>query len=127
MIETISLSYPASYHDKKVFLMEYKKIEQQLEQSFILGDKAYIGLRKQQVEVPIKRNQEPYKNNKEASKQSNHWMNKHRVKIEHVFAEMKSFRILKQLHYYSLEKINRIFYAVGVICNLRKFVKMNEK
>ncbi len=57
MIETISSSYPASYHDKKVFLMEYKKIEQQLEQSFILGDKAYIGLRKQQVEVPIKRNQ----------------------------------------------------------------------
>ena len=25
MIETISSSYPASYHDKKVFLMEYKK------------------------------------------------------------------------------------------------------
>ena len=51
-IKDISRGYEASIHDKKVFLTEYKEIKQRLcQELIILGDKAYVGLEKENVQT----------------------------------------------------------------------------
>ena len=41
-----------------------------------------------------------------------------RIKVEHVFAFMKIFRILQRLNYYSTQKIEILFKAIANIYNL---------
>ena len=61
----VSKGYEASIHDKKIFLKEYKDIKDKLDQELeILGDKAYVGLGKENVKTSMKRNEIRYKKDK---------------------------------------------------------------
>ncbi len=117
----VSKGYEASIHDKKIFLKEYKDIKDKLDQELeILGDKAYVGLGKENVKTSMKRNEIRYKNDKTKGKEKNKDLNKKRVKIEHIFANIKNYRILRYGNYYSFDKINTIFKAICQIKMLEK-------
>lgn len=61
-IKSISKSYDSSIHDKKVFLSEYEELKKKINKTLsILGDKAYVGLEKEQVITSSKRNEKRYK------------------------------------------------------------------
>ena len=117
----VSKGYEASIHDKKIFLKEYKDIKDKLDQELeILGDKAYVGLGKENVKTSMKRNEIRYKKDKIKGKEKNKALNKKRVKIEHIFANIKNYRILRYGNYYSFDKINTIFKAICQIKMLEK-------
>ena len=120
-IVEVSRGYEASIHDKKVFEQEYKEIKDKINQNLeILGDKAYVGLEEENVKTSSKRNELKYKNNKEKAKKNNKMLNSKRVKIEHIFAHIKNYRILRYGNYYAKNKINILFKA---ICNLHNMVQ----
>ena len=87
----------------------------------ILGDKGYAGLGKYQLTIPIKRNKREYKKDKTLAKTNNQLISRKRIKIEHVFAYMKNFRILQRLNYYKMNKIELFFQSIANIYNLSKF------
>lgn len=69
MIEHINKSYNSSIHDKKLFITEYKELTKRINNNVnILGDKGYSGLNEYKVSIPRKRNELPYKKNKELTK-----------------------------------------------------------
>ena len=120
-IETVSNPYPASFHDKRIFLKEWKNINHRINNKLrIIGDKAYIGLKNYNLSVPIKKNELPYKNNKEKTKQDNKSLSSKRIKIEHVFAYIKKYRILNFNFYYEIQKLELFFKAVANLFNLSK-------
>ena len=87
----------------------------------ILGDKGYAGLGEYQLSIPIKRNEREYKKDKTLAKMNNQLISRKRIKIEHVFAYMKNFRILQRLNYYKMNKIELFFQSIAHIYNLSKF------
>lgn len=87
----------------------------------ILGDKSYVGLEEENVKTSSKRNELKYKTNKEKAKENNKLLNSKRVKIEHIFAHIKNYRILRYGNYYTNKKINILFKA---ICNLQTIVQI---
>lgn len=120
-INSISQSYEASIHDKKVFLSEYEELKEKINKTLsILGDKAYVGLEKKQVITSSKRNDKRYKLDKIKGKEDNKKLNQKRVKIEHIFANMKNYRILRYGNNYGIKKLEILFRAIGTIYNLSK-------
>ena len=123
-IKEISRGYEASIHDKKVFIKEYEEIKNRINQELeILGDKAYVGLEKEKVKTSSKINEIRYKKDKIKGKEDNKLLNKKRVKIEHIFANIKNYRIFLYGNYYAKDKLNSLFKAVCVIYNLSKIEK----
>lgn len=119
IIQSVSSSYPGSIHDKKLFLSEYKNLTEKIDKNLsILGDKAYAGLNPYHLEIPIKRNELKYKKDKILSKTNNQSISSKRIKVEHVFAYMKHFRILQRLNHYKIDKIEIFFNAIARIYNL---------
>ena len=89
-IKHVSKSYSSSIHDKKLFLYEYKNLIKRIDNNLsIIGDKGYSGLKELKVEIPIKRNENKYKENKDLSKSENKALSSKRLKIEHVFSFIK--------------------------------------
>jgi len=120
-IKAVSKAYPSSIHDKKIFLSEYSNLTDKINRNLsILGDKAYVGLFQSNIEVPSKRNEFSYKKDKNKAKIENKNLSSKRIKIEHIFAKMKNFRILKRLNYYKIHKIEIFFNAIANIYNLSK-------
>ena len=121
IIKDISKAYPASIHDKKLFISEYQNLSHKIDKNLIiLGDKAYSGLGKYQLTIPTKRNELEYKKDKTFAKTKNQLISSKRIKIEHVFAYMKNFRILQRLNYYKTNKIELFFKSIANIDNLSK-------
>lgn len=89
----------------------------------ILGDKAYVGLDKENVKTSMKRNELRYKKNKSQGKEGNKNLNTKRVKIEHIFSNIKNYRILKYGNYYVKNKIDIIFRAICNLYNLNMLKK----
>ncbi len=117
IIKHVSKSYSSSIHDKKLFIAEYKDLIKKIDKNIsIFGVKGYSGLKELKVEIPIKRNEIKYKENKKLSSK--------RIKIEHVFAYIKSFRIMQRLNYYSKDKIDILFNSIANIYNLYQFIKI---
>ena len=125
LIEHVSKSYSSSIHDKKLFLYEYKDLINKINNNLnILGDKGYSGLREYKVDIPIKRNEIKYKENKDLVKSENKELSSKRIKVEHVFAYIKSYRIMQRLNYYTKDKIEILFNAMANIYNLSQFIKI---
>ena len=68
----------------------------------------------------IKRNEREYKKDKTLVKTNNQLISRKRIKIKHVFAYMKNFRILQRLNYYKMNKIELFFQSIANIYNLSK-------
>ncbi len=119
IIKHVSKSYSSSIHDKKLFIAEYKNLCAKIDNNLaILGDKGYSGLKELKVNIPIKRNELKYKENKDLVKSENKNLSVKRIKIEHVFAYIKSYRIMQRLNYYSKNKIEILFNSIVSIYNL---------
>ena len=124
-IKHVSKSYSSSIHDKKLFISEYKELMKMISNNIsIIGDKGYSGLKELKVEIPIKRNELKYKDNKDLSKANNKNLSSRRIKIEHVFAYIKSYRVMQRLNYYSKDKIDILFNAIANIYNLSQLIKI---
>ena len=83
MIKAVSKAYPSSIHDKKLFMKEYKNLTDKIDRNLtILGDKAYSGLSKYNLTIPIKRNELEYKKDKNSAKVNNKLISSKRIKIE---------------------------------------------
>ena len=125
MIEHVSKSYSSSIHDKKLFIKEYKSLMSKINKGLdILGDKGYSGLNEYKVNIPTKRNEVKYKENKNLSKSENKILSSKRIKVEHVFAYIKSYRIMQRLNYYTKDKIDILFNSIANIYNLYQFIKI---
>jgi hypothetical protein len=71
-IKHVSKSYSSSIHNKKLFINEYKNLCTKIDKNLgILGNKGYSGLKELKVEIPIKRNEIKYKENKDLVKTNN--------------------------------------------------------
>ena len=124
-IKHVSKSYSSSIHDKKLFIAEYKELIKRIDNNLnIFGDKGYSGLNELRVEIPIKRNEIKYKENKDLSKSNNKSLSGKRIKIEHVFAYIKSYRIMQRLNYYSKQRIEILFNSIVNIYNLQQLFKI---
>ncbi len=118
MIHHVSSIHDASEHDKNIFEQEWQDVSQKIQTSLpILADKAYVGLTHFNVTTPVKRNDKPYKKDNKVSSSK-------RIKVEHVFASLKSWRILKQLHFYDRKMIGMIFQGLVNIYNLNQLMKL---
>ena len=125
LIQHVSKSYASSIHDKNLFLKEYNHLIDIIKSKIkILGDKGYSGLKDYDVEIPIKCNELIYKQDKLLSKVNNKSLSSKRIKIEHVFAYIKKFRIMQRLNYYSIDKIEILFHSIANIYNLQQFIKI---
>ena len=125
IIKHVSKSYSSSTHDKKLFIAEYKDLCTKINEKLtIIGDKGYSGLKELKLEIPIKRNEIKYKENKDLSKSNNKSLSGKRIKIEHVFAYIKSYRIMQRLNYYSKQRIEILFNSIVNIYNLQQLFKI---
>ena len=125
IIKHVSKSYSSSTHDKKLFIAEYKDLCTKINEKLtIIGDKGYSGLKELKLEIPIKRNEIKYKENKDLSKSNNKSLSNKRIKIEHVFAYIKSFRIMQRLNYYTKNKIEILFNSIANLYNLQQLFKI---
>ncbi len=88
----------------------------------VLADKAYAGgTREGEVLLrPIRRNEREWKVNPAAAKTRNAALSKRRVRIEHVFAQLKAWRIIH--HYYPMrpQTYATTFRAIAYIHNLNR-------
>ena len=115
-IISVSQGYESSLHDKKLFLIEYENIVNKLNKNLpILGDKTYVGLEYKQVLTSSKCNEKRYKLDPIQASINNKLLNKKRVKIEHIFAQMKNYRIIRQTNYYAKHKLDLIVKSIANI------------
>lgn len=119
-----SKCYDGSYHDKRIWNLEYPKIKSKLDK-VVLGDKGYAGGSGENTVLfrPVKRNENEYKNNKVKTKAYNRSLSKIRVRVEHAFARIKIFRILANLFPLKASRYGAIFKTVAIICNLKLILK----
>ena len=82
-----------------------------------------MGLEDFNVKTPSKRNEHRYKTNPEESKLQNKKLSTKRIKVEHVFAYIKTYRILQRANYYKTKTIEIFFKAIANIYNLDKILK----
>lgn len=107
----VSPAHPASAHNYRIFVREWHRLAQKLDRALpLLADKAYVGLHsltEGQIQVPLKRGTHrlapPTVEN----------LSSKRVRVEHVFARLKTFRVLTNSHFHH----DRIAEMATVILN----------
>jgi hypothetical protein len=109
-IMPVSGPYPASWHDKHIFVCTATSKATTLPEE-IIGDKAYLGLSKYGVRVPEKRNHVRYKKDPASAKSANKKLNRQRVVVEHTFASIKRNKIFYTGFYFNREMLFRFFYS----------------
>jgi hypothetical protein len=93
VISSVSPAYPGSVHDKTIWNSEFGNLPHG---TTVLADKAYAGATGEGSVLfrPVRRNEQAWKNDPFAAKASNAVLSKRRVRIEHVFAQLKTWRII---------------------------------
>jgi hypothetical protein len=81
-------------------------------------------LKELRAEIPIKRNEIKYKENKDLVKSNNKSLSSKRIKIEHIFSFIKSYRIMQRLNYYKKDKIEILFNFIVNLYNLHQLFKI---
>ncbi len=117
-IVDVSKAYSGAVHDKVIWNRESGRVRASLDRP-TLGDKAYAGGEGEGTILfrPIKRNETAYKADVDGCKTANRQLSKVRVKVEHVFARLKTFRVLQGLFVFRPERYAMVFHAVAVIYN----------
>lgn len=121
MIHAVSKKYLGSIHDKKIWETENYQIP---EDAVMLADKAYVGINNERLVSPIRRSDTVFKNNHVASLEFNRNLSKKRIKIEHVFAQLKTWRIIHHYFPSNPERYSTVFTAIAVIHN---FIVANNR
>lgn len=115
----VSKTYPGSAHDKTIWNKESSGISD-LMNHLILADKAYAGAIDEGKSLvrPFKRCENAYKKDPLCAKSFNRNLSKVRVKVERVFARLKSWRALQGLFAFHAKRYAEIVKAVSVLHNL---------
>jgi hypothetical protein len=95
----------------------------------VLADKAYAGGNGegQHLLRPIKHNETAYKAKPDESREFNRKLSKLRVRIEHVFARLKTWRILSGLFQYKWQRLSEFVRVIAVIHNLNREFTQNAQ
>jgi Transposase DDE domain. len=99
LIHAVSQTYVGSGHDKAVWNDEFHRLPVRCT---VIADKAYAGGlgEGERLFRPIRRNVTAWRNDPEGSRSFNAALSKRRVRIEHVFARLKTWRIIH--HFYPM-------------------------
>jgi hypothetical protein len=128
----VSGGYSGKIHDKTMWNKEFASLSKLLDRP-VLGDKAYAGAKGEPeakgkiVLRPIKRNEVNYKFDKESCKAFNRQLSQIRVGVEHVFAQLKAFKILRNLFPLQPKRYATCFKAVALVYNLNLQEKNTQK
>lgn len=119
-ITDVSDSYPGSMHDKRIWDAEASRLA--LVDAVVLGDKAYAGGRGEGVTLfrPTKRNESTYLADKGAAKLRNRGISRVRVRIEHVFARLKCWRVIAGIFPYHWSTLGVVVKSLAVLHNLAR-------
>ena len=119
-IVSVSVAFAGSVHDKRIWNEAYGATHATLKQ-VVLADKAYVGAKGegQLLLRPHRHSDAAYKADKDSAKTFNRALSKIRVKVEHVFAQMKHFRVLSNLFPFRPDRYGEVFRAVAVIHNFK--------
>ena len=128
----VSGGYSGKIHDKTMWNKEFASVAKLLDRP-VLGDKAYAGAKGEPeakgkiVLRPIKRNEVNYKLDKESCKAFNRQLSQIRVGVEHVFAQLKAFKILRNLFPLQPKRYATCFKAVAFVYNMNLQEKNTQK
>jgi len=116
-----SVGYAGSIHDKQIWNREFAGLEHLLGKP-ILGDKAYAGGAGEGSILfrPIKRNETAYKTEPIGAKAFNRELSRWRVTVEHVFAQLKNFRILRGIFPLQPKRYEQCFRMIALVYNLNR-------
>lgn len=119
-IVDVSDGYPGSVHDKRIWDAEAQRLA--LGDVVVLGDKAYAGGHGEGVTLfrPTKRNESAYYSDKRAAKERNRQISRVRVRIEHVFARLKCWRVIAGIFPYHWSKLGVVVKSLAVLHNLAR-------
>ena len=119
-ILAVSSSYPGKIHDKTIWNGEIGKIASILDRP-TLADKAYAGAKGENLVLfrPFKRNEKAYKANSKECKAFNLNLSRTRVTIEHVFAQLKTYRIIQDIFPLRPDKYATVVRAIALIHNVK--------
>jgi hypothetical protein len=120
MVLDVSAAYPGSVHDKAIWDRELPRVRPLLTCP-TLGDKAYAGGSGEWETLfrPVRRNETAWKRDNEASRSFNRRLSSVRVRVEHAFARIKSFRVLAGQFQLGVDRYACVFAAVAFVCNIR--------
>ena len=123
-IVAISRCYAGSVHDTKVWNREFKSTAP-LMTRIVLGDKGYAGAKgaNEILFAAIRHNELEYKNNYAQTKAYNRELSKIRVKVEHVFAQLKSNKIVSGIFPLKAKHYGMVMAALATIHNVKLQVK----
>lgn len=115
-IVSVSRAFAGSVHDTRIWNEVFGATKPD---RLVLADKGYVGARGEDEVLlrPYKRSDVAYKADKERAKAFNRSLSKVRVTVEHVFAQMKAFRVLSNLFPSHPDRYGEVFAAVAVIHN----------
>jgi hypothetical protein len=84
------------------------------------ADKAYAEAAGEGTSLlrPVKRGERAYTENPEQAKAFNRGLSKIRVRVEHVFARLKTWRVLSGLFPYRWPRLGEVVRALAVVHNL---------
>ncbi len=117
---SVSGDHPGSIHDKMIWNREFDAVQPHLDRP-VLADKAYAGAKAEGDRLfrPLKRNEKRWRENPQQAKSYNRLHGRWRVLVEHAFARMKTFRILRGMFSLRAEKLADVFKAVALIVNIK--------
>jgi len=118
-ILAVSQSYPGSVHDKTIWNQEFSALAHLLERP-VLSDKAYAGGTGEFETLfrPVKLNERRYRADVAGSRAFNRELSRWRVTVEHIFAQLKAFKILRNLFPLHPKRYSDCFKAVALVYNL---------
>ena len=113
-------------HDKTIYNKERVNLGEALG-ALILADKAYVGAFKEGEGLlrPLKRGDRAAK--LPAAQAFNTELSRRRVRIEHVFARLKTFRVLQGLFAYRGEQLSTVLRAITLAHNLNRLGAVETK
>jgi hypothetical protein len=115
----VSQSYPGAVHDKKIWNMEADRLLPAM-RGGVLGDKAYTGGIGEGSRLlrPVKRGELAWRLDKDLAKKYNAALSKIRVRVEHCFARLKTWKVLSGLFPYHWTRLGDVVRAIAVVHNM---------
>ena len=126
-IHHVSAAWPAGQHDKTIWNCTLGEIGNWLDRP-VLADKAYAGARLERVLLfrPVKRQERAYRENREKVKATNRERAQRRVRIEHVMASLKRFRVLRDRFPLALRLLSPCLHVIALIHNLELMARNGD-
>jgi hypothetical protein len=117
-IVAMSQAHPGSVHDMTIWNGELDGVFHLLDRP-VLGDKAYAGAVGEHVVLlrPVRRNERACRDDKETAKRFNRTLSRRRVRDEHVFARLKTFRVLRDVFPFHPDRLGTVFAALAFVNN----------